>query len=175
MPMTPKERRAVAELEASYRRVSLKPSEAIPSLLYHYTSAAGLVGIVKSGILWASNFFNLTDSTEIHYGRQLVQEIIRERLATEPSGKSRTMLALVDKALEDTKKGIEFYIACFCTKRDLLSQWRAYGSAKGRFSIGFDTVEWSAGLRYSRVVYKRYEQRRKIERSIDAAIKGLSA
>ena len=63
--MTPKEEKAVRKLEERYGSVSLKPSDAIPSPLYHYTSSGGLVGIVSSGVLRASNFSYLNDSTEI--------------------------------------------------------------------------------------------------------------
>ena len=73
--------------------------------------------------------------------------------------------------------GLEFYMACFCTKSDLLSQWRAYGSEKGRFCIGFDTEDLpDSGLKYSlsRVIYDRDKQHHKVKRAIKLAIEALA-
>jgi adenosylmethionine-8-amino-7-oxononanoate aminotransferase len=36
-------------------------------VLYHYTSQAGLLGIINSKVLWASNIFYLNDTTEFAY------------------------------------------------------------------------------------------------------------
>lgn len=163
--MTPEEVRAVQKLDEKYRSVSLDPSGFMPGRLYHYTSAGGLVGIMSSGVLRASNFSYLNDSTEIEYGRQLAQDVIRERLKTEQAPINRKVLAHVQKAIEDVGKGIHFYLACFCTEPDLLSQWRGYGSAKERFCIGFDTEDLPSGMKYtlSRVLYDLAKQRQKVK------------
>jgi hypothetical protein len=36
-----------------------------PDILYHYTSAAGLCGIIQSVSIWASKIQHLNDSTEL--------------------------------------------------------------------------------------------------------------
>jgi hypothetical protein len=43
--------------------------EADEEVLYHYTDAHGLLGIVQSRQLWASNAAFLNDSTEVTYIR----------------------------------------------------------------------------------------------------------
>jgi hypothetical protein len=174
--MTPKEEKAVRKLEERYGSASLKPSDAIPSPLYHYTSAGGLVGIVSSGVLRASNFSYLNDSTEIQYGQQLAQDVIWERLETEQTSINLKVLACVQKAIADIGRRVDFYLACFCTEPDLLSQWRGYGSARGRFCIGFDTEDLPSSLKYTlfRVLYNEAEQRRKVQRAIDTAVETLA-
>src|SRR5216683_1419399 len=43
-----------------------------PETIFHYTTAAGLLGIVRSNRLWASDLLYMNDSTEVEYGRQLI-------------------------------------------------------------------------------------------------------
>ena len=174
--MTDTETLAIQKLDDQYRAVSLNPRDAIPSEIYHYTSAAGLVGILQSGQLRASNFNYLNDASEIHHGRTLVAKIISERLEAEQPSTHRHVLGRVQRTLEDVGHDREFYLACFCTKRDLLSQWRGYGSTKARFCIGFNIEELPRkGLpyRFKAVEYKRDKQRSKIDRIIQPAMAAL--
>src|SRR4051794_16383597 len=43
-------------------------AEAPPDLIYHYTGAPGLEGILRSGTLWLTDVFRLNDLDEIRYG-----------------------------------------------------------------------------------------------------------
>jgi hypothetical protein len=45
-------------------------------VLYHYTTADGLKGIVENDELWATSAYYLNDSTEIMYGYQLIDEAL---------------------------------------------------------------------------------------------------
>lgn len=175
--MTPEELKSVQRLDERYRAVSLKPSDFMPGRLYHYTSADGIYGIVSSGVLRATNFCYLNDSTEIQYGRRIAQTVMREHLKSAQSSTHIEVLTRAEKTLEDIGMGLEFYMACFCTKSDRLSQWRAYGSAKGRFCIGFDTEDLPASdLKdsLSRVIYNPDKQHRKVKRAIELAIEALT-
>jgi hypothetical protein len=55
---------------------------------------------------------------------------------------------------------------------DLLSQWRGYGSVKGRYCIGFSTENLPNDPKYnpSRVIYERSEQEHKIDNVIQNSI-----
>jgi hypothetical protein len=174
--MTPDEQNAVDELEERYGAVSLNPNDSIPDQLYHYTSADGFFGIVSSGVLRATNFSYLNDSTEIQYGRRIAHKVIREHLKSTRSSTHKEVLTRAEKSLEDIGIGLEFYMACFCTKSDRLSQWRAYGSVKGRFCIGFDTnalIFSDLNYSLSRVIYNPDEQHRKVGEVIEIAIEAL--
>jgi hypothetical protein len=175
--MTREEKKALERLRSQWRRLSLNPETYIPATLYHYTSAAGLLGIVSSGILRASNFAYLNDAAEIQYGRRLVEDAIEASLTTYESVARRKGLRQVKDRLADIGKGLEFYLACFCTKPDLLSQWRGYGgSSRGRFCIGFgydeDTEGWKGVL--ARVIYDEKEQQEEIGRVMGLATQALS-
>ena len=74
--MNENEDKALIHLKVQYSIVSLDPDEFIPEMLYHYTSAYGLYGILSSGILRAGNFSYLNDSSEIQYGRNLAQDML---------------------------------------------------------------------------------------------------
>jgi hypothetical protein len=43
-----------------------------PDVLWHYTNAAGFLGIFRSGKLWATNTDYLNDASEMRYARILV-------------------------------------------------------------------------------------------------------
>ncbi len=179
--MTPAEQKAVDNLNKKYfRTVSLLYADFMPDQLYHYTSTEGFFGIVSSGVFRASNFSYLNDSTEFKYGRKIACEVITEHLESIKSNvKSNLHLkvfsdaksTLNDIGIDDIDIGLEFYLACFCTEADLLSQWRAYGS----FCIGFNTEDLHANeIKINRVLYDHDEQKRKINRVIDSASEALA-
>ena len=49
----------------SQRQVPAGESE--PDILYHYTSAAGLIGILETGKIWATSIRHLSDASEFIY------------------------------------------------------------------------------------------------------------
>ena len=54
----------------------MTPPDDGPELLYHYTTAVGLEGILTTGDLWATNALYLNDATEItHFLNLLRQEV----------------------------------------------------------------------------------------------------
>ncbi|MHC4042957.1 hypothetical protein [Bradyrhizobium sp. 23AC] len=52
-----------------------------PMILYHYTSAAGLHGIVASESLWTSHYRFLNDTSEFRHGWDIVLAAIERRAA----------------------------------------------------------------------------------------------
>ena len=48
-----------------------------PSTLFHYTTATGLLGILGSSTLWASDVRFLNDSQEAIYAQDLVANAVR--------------------------------------------------------------------------------------------------
>ena len=59
-----------------------KPTE----LLYHYTDAKGLIGILESRQIWASNIRHLNDSSEFVQSNRMLKAEITRRLRDEPLG-----------------------------------------------------------------------------------------
>lgn len=179
--MNESERKLVAGLHARFFRVvSLDPDDFLPETLYHYTSAAGLHGIVTSGKLWGTNYSYLNDSSELQYGlSEVALPVIERRLETEGDTNRRSFLMSIRKSLDATAGGIDFYLTCFCQAPDLLSQWRGYGAASGRFCIGFNAesllcetkaIKMNSGV----VIYEQGKQRRKVETALDTTLETLT-
>ncbi|MGL6236101.1 MAG: DUF2971 domain-containing protein [Segniliparus sp.] len=132
----------------------------LPKTLYHYTDAAGLVGILRPeqptetdsrppAKLWASDVRYMNDSQELKFGADIFRKRLKSVLK-EPSMDADIRIVLRKLAewfdpenLFDW--GLRCFATCFCRKGDLLSQWRGYGS----FAIGFNREALANGSRYS--------------------------
>lgn len=111
----------------------------MPKVLYHYTNSSGLLGMLESSKMWATNFRYLNDSSEISYGSQLLNEILDDLIKKE---KDSVIISFIErcKATHNAYNSVlDCYIACMCEDDDLLSQWREYASKGGGFALGFDT------------------------------------
>jgi len=128
-----------------YRLLERSGEHLPPSSLFHYTDANGLLGIIKSRMLWATHFQYLNDSSEFIYASGLMKEVIAETaegaLPGSPRGRLRhTILEDRDKKEDSDESGNlaeEQYVACFSERGDGLSQWRGYGKSIGGYSLGF--------------------------------------
>ena len=111
------------------------------STIWHYTKGPGLIGIIGSGLLRATDVSCLNDSTEVQYGQYLYREALaslRERHKDDAS--VRNMLNLyLGPASYLVSPPSPFFICCFSQRKDDLSQWRAYGGDGGEngYAIGF--------------------------------------
>jgi hypothetical protein len=111
--------------------LSRKPT----AVLYHYTTQAGLLGIIESKEIWATHTQYLNDAREYRHAVDLVNAEIEKRSAA-AAGDSHRILADMSKGAE----GIENINVCVCSfseDGDSLSQWRAYGGSTSGYAIGF--------------------------------------
>jgi hypothetical protein len=128
-------------------------------LLYHYTSEAGLQGIIESERIWATQVRFLNDYTEF---RQAFNELyvealtdgFRERLPADIDDAARLVIeGLLSKRnhrdilriIESSESSTDAFVCSFETWRhpnadpgDRLSQWRGYSHSSQGFSLGFD-------------------------------------
>jgi hypothetical protein len=129
--------------------------------IYHYTKAEGLLGILKSGCVWASHFLGMNDVSEVHYARQLAVDILK-KVSTTVADETRQCLERVGGILGAFDLVVPPYLVCFCDHGNLLSQWREYGSRGDGFSIGFDVSALRNGLMGNlvprKVIYDRPQQ-----------------
>ena len=107
--------------------------------LYHYTDMNGLLGIVQSSSIWATEIHYLNDSTEYAYAAQLLEQTARSRNESLNEVQSRVLTAFVDSAQAIARTNA--FVACFTEERDDLSQWRAYSHSGPGYCIGFDTTK----------------------------------
>jgi hypothetical protein len=110
--------------------------------LFHYTTAAGLLGILGESKLWATDLRFLNDAQEAVYALDAVVDGVRTmenpvrvpghwaHKHGEPAIEtfSRYQGMVVDELLT-AEVGV--YVACFCEAGDMLSQWRGYGKDHG--------------------------------------------
>jgi hypothetical protein len=108
--------------------------------LWHYTDAAGLMGILGSRAVWATHYAHLNDTSELKFGEALVAKTL-ESLIERESGRAH---AFARKAYErwshDPLSG-DLFVASFCADSgNTLSQWRGYGHFGAGYSVGFRTL-----------------------------------
>lgn len=130
--------------------------------LHHYTDLDGLMGIFKTGELWATDIGFMNDTSEYEHANDMVVAELRSIGAdvlplsqpplprpnqegiTEFGGEWATrvgMTGVAERFLATSREGLlkprlRSYVSCFCDSRNLLRQWRAYAS--GGYSIEFD-------------------------------------
>lgn len=111
---------------------------AIPDeTLYHYTSLQGLMGIVGSRTLRASDIRYMNDSTELIYALNLLQTTIASR--TYPNPEQNAALSIFSAWLrEQINVGPMLFSASFRANGNLLSQWRGYSNHGKGISLGFN-------------------------------------
>jgi hypothetical protein len=144
---------------------------ALPTPLYHYTGAQGLLGIFTSQTLWATNIQYLNDSQEFDYATEVAKRVIvpRADAALDPKEKE-ALMALVAPRRRMFPIGV--FVASFSTEGDLLSQWRGYCPNGAGYSIGFrandlkDIVSWR-GFWLEPCLYNDADQRQAIERALN--------
>jgi hypothetical protein len=124
--------------------------------LYHYTSAQGLEGILRSRSLWATDAAFLNDWKEINYAAEPLIERMTDLLGARgydetPGAAPESRSANISWALEAIRRFTQpdylahtehhftwmdgaTYVACLSEDHDQLGQWRAYG--KGGYAIG---------------------------------------
>ncbi len=66
-----------------------------PDLLWHYTNAAGFLGIFRSGKLWATNTGYLNDASEMGYARIPLLQAVRDRRSGKDDTTEQEMLDLL--------------------------------------------------------------------------------
>ncbi|MDP2312645.1 MAG: DUF2971 domain-containing protein [Pseudomonadota bacterium] len=119
-------------------------------MLYHYTTAAGLIGILKDGELRATHHAYLNDPSELEwFPRALFKQLehsfrevfpVNTLLSACRTATEAVQLFLVIAKQLDLSKGREPFVASFSASGNHLGQWRAYGGGGNGFALGFDLL-----------------------------------
>ncbi len=143
------------------------------SVLYHYTDAAGAIGMIRSRRLWASNIAHMNDAQEDLYGVNQVAYFLELRAQRRTGAEQRFLQELA--AIFRRGPGGRFrYAFCLSEEPDLLSQWRGY-TPQGGYSIGFQAellqaVAHRNALSLSPCIYGGEEQRLAIEQHLGGVL-----
>jgi hypothetical protein len=117
-----------------------------PKTLHHYTDAAGLKGIVESGVMRASHLAYMNDASEYLHAVSLLLERVRFEQAHVNDPLRVNLLEEIERSIEPTRAEhiAPYFVACFSAEEHSLNQWRAYGRGlepKARLAllVGRDT------------------------------------
>ncbi|MDY6949381.1 MAG: DUF2971 domain-containing protein [Pseudomonadota bacterium] len=181
-------------LDATYTYLGGDSFRPPPRTLWHYTTIPALLGILRTGILWASDTRFLNDSGELKYAASLLDEMTeRETFANwglrRPAFIDADMWSAVRRSVPRNGKTLmqtslrwahentNTYIACFCEDENLLSQWRGYGSRQPvAIGLGIDALHAAAsdhGARIERCVYNRRMQQKMVVESLGTYLQQL--
>jgi hypothetical protein len=163
-------------------------------VLYHYTGAGGLLGIVEEQQPWASNAAFLNDSSELVYIREVLAEVGQELRAKYdvhadisayaaspgrwPASQRRAAVAISMLESAPTFPGglFDVYVACFSADGDLLSQWRGYPPDGGGYALGLRSARLlTGGGLLRRVIYDRETQRRLLSGLISPVVDAVAS
>jgi hypothetical protein len=109
-----------------------------PDILWHYTNAAGFLGIFRSGKLWATNTDYLNDASEMRYARHLVLRGVNSVRSCAVNRDEHEMLNLLCDCI-GSNVSRPVFVTSLSAEKNELSQWRAYGGSSGSFALGFNS------------------------------------
>jgi Protein of unknown function (DUF2971) len=106
--------------------------------LWHYTTAEGLIGILKSGQLWATQVTCLNDALEQRYFASLVHAELKAQAAQNTDPNLAVMFRVADEGLSNADFATAGnFVVCFSEVEDDLGQWRGYGGGECGYAIVF--------------------------------------
>ena len=137
--------------------------------LFHYTSPQGLIGIITSNELWASDIFSLNDAEEMTRGMDIARKIINNLYETTEDTNKKERIDRFKKDLANIgpSQNISTLVCSLTGAGDQLSQWRAY-CAGGGYAIGFPLEGLKKAIDnqdflLAQCIYDQAEQEKQIE------------
>lgn len=127
------------EVRSLYRAFGANFPKELSGAAYHYTSEAGLYGILKSGTLWLTDTFSLNDPSELRHGIGLAIKAF-DSIGIKDLPERDWYQDALSKVLPHPilRKTVEPYSCSFSKKGDDLGQWRSYADDGRGYSIAFD-------------------------------------
>jgi hypothetical protein len=145
--------------------------------LYHYTTFAGLMGIVRSQMLWASDIRYMNDSAELKHTADLIRMEITQRI-TAGYAKPNLLNQFLEWVTHRITNGHMLFAASFRSNGNLLSQWRGYSKLGKGVSLGFNPdyilkCAREQSFQIGKCIYNSTDQHRLIKQVVDS-VEGLA-
>jgi hypothetical protein len=140
--------------------------------LYHYTTFTGLMGIVHSQVLWASDIRYMNDSAELKHTADLIRMEITQRI-TAGHAKPNLLNQFLEWVTHRITNGHMLFAASFRSNGNLLSQWRGYSKLGKGVSLGFNPsyilkCAREQSFQIGKCIYNSADQRRLIKQVVDS-------
>jgi hypothetical protein len=136
-----------------------------PELLYHYTTAEGLLGILDKRCLWMTAVGYVNDHTETMYAYEAAYAQFRKLAKGIPLiGPLIEPICERMRHMQPSTAGNQRFVACLSEHADSLGQWRGYSSMGSAYAIGFRTNVLASlserNMIFVKCLYKLEEQER---------------
>ncbi|MCP5165168.1 MAG: DUF2971 domain-containing protein [Pseudomonadales bacterium] len=146
-------------------------SAAPQTTLYHYSTLAGVLGIVSGGELRASDIRYMNDSAELRHTLDVLRSYITRRVLA-GSDNPGLLNELLEWLSHRIVSGPMVFGASFRANGNLLSQWRGYSVHGKGVSLGFNPQQIHACARrqqfqIGKCVYDPVEQTALMEQLVD--------
>jgi hypothetical protein len=99
--------------------------------VYHYTTFAGLKGILESKRLWLSNYRGLNDDEEI------IRDIKQAAISLQQNFHDNKFILNLGSTLTDILNILNIYICSFCLKKNHEPMWQKYAANGRGYALGF--------------------------------------
>ena len=129
-----------------------KPSDK----LFHYTSLSGLEGILRSGVVWATDLTFMNDEQELSYGNELMERLYNDRLTKHSDDVAKALLRY-PPTLFSLRDNFKLYAFCLTELGDDEDSWKDYADAGQGGALQFDLSKAEQN-RILQVFYKPHEQ-----------------
>lgn len=115
---------------------TLLPSSVSPASgsIFHYTSSAGLLGMVENRVIWASEASSLNDRSEVVMGWEFHDEWLAHRRRDDET----LGWAAISSGGELAHHQSNVYVASCSTSGDDVAQWRSYAENGSGYAIELD-------------------------------------
>jgi hypothetical protein len=142
----------------------------VPDQLWHYTSMHGMHAILEHRQMYATDARFLNDRDELIHAAKYSDWLIQHQPCPQQViDFVRQHVADWFRVLLSFKNPYRNYVTCFTSRRDDLSQWRAYSAGSAGASMAFDLRDLTFGL--APCVYRDEEKRRLLEDAFDEIFK----
>jgi hypothetical protein len=122
-------------VDAFRSRVERQPP---PDRLHHYTTRAGLSGILRSGAIWLTDIFALNDPSELRHSVDHATALLQLEARRGHPAAAVFSKQFAEIMAEAPSAVAHFFVGSFSQNGDDLGQWRAYGDDGHGFALEFD-------------------------------------
>jgi Protein of unknown function (DUF2971) len=147
----------------------------------HYTTISGVMGILTSESLWATNIKFLNDEHEFQHALDLIKELLpTSRISREEPNNPvhNSFITTVTEKIDalDTYRCDSVFTLSFTEETDLLSQWRGYCPSNNGYCLVIDTPKLYESLQghfdsvhFVKCVYDLDQKKEQLRRLLNSA------